>query len=107
MIVSPLAMVMVNCLVTGGVDALSPSWMVKVTVPAAVGAPEMTPLTPYSYAVEKHAIQAAVEAVLADPARAIDATEATYQAMLPSFSMRESMCRIAAFCALHPLNAAL
>jgi len=46
--ISPLAMVMVNCLETGGVDALSPSWMVKVKVPAAVGIPEMTPLTPLS-----------------------------------------------------------
>ncbi len=68
---------------------------------------EMAPLAPYSYAVEKHAIQAAVEAVLADPTRAIDATETTYHAMLPSFSMRESMRRIAAFCALRPLNAVL
>jgi len=67
----------------------------------------MALLAPYSYTVDRHAIQAAVEAVLADPARAIDASEATYQAMLPTFSTRESMRRIAAFCALHPINVAL
>ncbi len=108
---SYLASLSVNPLVDGSVHdrvfcALS-AGVVPVGEANAFARAHMTLLAPYNYAVETHAIQAAVEAVLSDPARALEATEATYQAMLPQFSMRESMRRIAAFCALRPLNAAL
>jgi hypothetical protein len=108
---SYLASLSLNPLIDGSVHdrvfcALS-AGVVPVSDANAFARAEMTLLAPYSYAVDRHAVQAAVEAVLAAPTRAIEATEGTYQTMLPRFSLNQSLRRIAAFCALRPLNAAL
>jgi hypothetical protein len=62
-------------------------------------------LEPYTFDATREQIGQAVDAVLSDPADALARTEATWQAMLPAFSMRRSAQQIVQCVALSGLNA--
>jgi hypothetical protein len=64
----------------------------------------MPALERYNFSVTREAIERAVDALLSDPEDALARTEATYQAMLPEFSMRGAARRIVQFAALHGSN---
>ena len=59
----------------------------------------------YCFDFSPERIVQAVEAVLADPAEALDRTEAAWQALTPDFTMRRAAEQIVQFAALHSANA--
>ncbi|MGH7042225.1 MAG: glycosyltransferase family protein [Acetobacteraceae bacterium] len=65
----------------------------------------MPELEPYGFGFTPDRIRAAIEAVLADPPLAAERTAGTYDRLVPEFSMRRSVQHIAAFAALHSVNA--
>ncbi|MFO1027211.1 MAG: hypothetical protein U1E70_18710 [Acetobacteraceae bacterium] len=64
----------------------------------------MPDLDRYSFEFTPQSIAAAAEALLADPQAALDAAEATYQALLPHFTLRHTARQIIEFCSLHGMN---
>ncbi len=65
---------------------------------------EMPALSPYTFGFTRDSIVAAVEALLADPATALQRTEATYAALSEDFTMRQAVRRIARFQPFHRAN---
>jgi len=65
---------------------------------------ELPLLEPYAFRVTPESVAQAVDAVLADPQAALDATEATYEALLPRFTLRHSLLHIAQTVLLHTGN---
>ena len=61
-------------------------------------------LAPYSFGFTEASVAVALTAVLEHPATALEQAEATYQALQPGFTLRESMRRIVAFANLVKLN---
>lgn len=61
-------------------------------------------LDAYGFRLNPDSVREAIEALLANPQRGLDATEAAFVVSLPRLSLRRSMAQIEEFCALHPLN---
>jgi hypothetical protein len=61
----------------------------------------------YAFRFTLDSVAAAAKAVLADPATGFALTEAAYAALLPDFSMRQSVRHIELLCRLVPLNASV
>ncbi|BBK44654.1 hypothetical protein STVA_46740 [Allostella vacuolata] len=57
----------------------------------------MPGLETYAFACSRERVQAAVEALLADPQAAIDRTEQAWRDLMPRFSLRRSMQQIVSF----------
>jgi hypothetical protein len=67
----------------------------------------MPELERYAFALTTDGVAAALQAVLDAPAEALARTEATWEAMLPEFSMRRSVERIASLATLSHANVSL
>jgi hypothetical protein len=65
----------------------------------------MPRLERYAFRFDAPSIRAAIDALLADPAGALAATEVSWSALEQKFSMRQSARRIAAHVGLASLNA--
>ena len=62
-------------------------------------------LEPYNFAFTRERIEQAIDALLSAPREALDRTEATYQAMSATFTMRRAVQQIAQFALLRGANA--
>ena len=67
----------------------------------------MPGLETYAFACTRERVQAAVEALLADPPGAIDRTEQAWRDLMPRFSLRRSMQQIVSFTSMTGGNARL
>ena len=65
---------------------------------------ELPALEPYAFRFTPESVTQAVDALLSDPQAALDATELTYQALQPRYTLRHSMLHIAQAALLHGKN---
>jgi hypothetical protein len=65
---------------------------------------ELPALEPYAFRFTPESVAQAVDALLSDPQAALDATEATYQALQPRYTLRQSVLHIAQAVLLHSEN---
>ena len=61
-------------------------------------------LQPYRFDFTRERIVAAADALLSDPAAALQRTEAAWQGMQPAFTLRQAMMQIVDYAALYPAN---